>query len=94
LYSLTFEKAALLEKSTFQPPANVKEFGLGLWSLVRLPSRTGFWKSCHDYDLYVAFPSQAFGRFQPDIFSPVTCGVSTEMLHLVIETERIRLFDT
>jgi hypothetical protein len=28
MYSLTFEKAALCEKSTFQPPVNVSEFGL------------------------------------------------------------------
>ncbi len=27
-YSLTFEKTALHEKSTFQPPVNVQEFGL------------------------------------------------------------------
>jgi hypothetical protein len=27
---MTFEKTALLEKSTFQPPGNVKEFGLWL----------------------------------------------------------------
>ncbi len=28
LYTLTFEKTALLEKSTFQTPLNVYEFGL------------------------------------------------------------------
>ncbi len=28
LYTLTFEKTGLLENSTFQPPVNVKEFGL------------------------------------------------------------------
>ncbi len=30
LYSLTFEKTARCEKSTFQPPVNIKEFGLRL----------------------------------------------------------------